>query len=173
MVIGKTIKLMDKDTIITRTEQNMKVTGTKTNNMDMVKKFGLMAPITKEVIFKARKMDRVHSTGLTGLHTLVNSKITILTGKELTHGLTNDNLPELGPITKCMDMVCLLGQTDENMKVNIKTTKKKVMGFLLGLMVVNTMANGSTESNMAMANIYQAPDKKKMVYGRMEKDSSG
>ena len=59
MVSGKMIKLMGKVFTVILMVQNMKATGQKTNNMDMVLKLGLMVLVMKVTMFMAKSMASV------------------------------------------------------------------------------------------------------------------
>jgi len=62
---GVKTKLMEKVSIIMRTELIITVSGKKTNNMDLVLNVGLMEPSMKDFIKMVRKMEEESSHSLT------------------------------------------------------------------------------------------------------------
>lgn len=115
MDIGRMIKPMVMEYIVTWTELDMKVIGKKINNMEKDLKHGLMEPAIEETMLKVKNTGQVVSLGLMEVLILVNSMIITLKESEFING-----------------------QTEENMMVNGKTTKWKVLVFSHGLMVENT-----------------------------------
>ena len=65
------------------------------------------------------------------------------------------------------------GPMEEDMKVNILTTKKKDMETFTGRMVENTKAVGKMENSMESVCTLQQVEKPSKENGRMEKDFSG
>ena len=62
----KMTKLMDMGYIRTRRDQNMRVVGETTSNMDLEKKFGKMALYMKEISTKESSMDKDITNGQMG-----------------------------------------------------------------------------------------------------------
>jgi hypothetical protein len=86
MVSGRMIRLMDMVFTTIQMEQNMKVNGMKTSNMERALKYGRTTLVMKDNIKKVRNMAMVTSFGLTAQLTMVNSLTTIFTGLVLTNG---------------------------------------------------------------------------------------
>ena len=77
---------------------------------------------TKDISFVESNSDGVHKHSGMGLNTKVSLKLMFFKEKELLHGLKVKSIVANFVITKCMDMVFLLGLMAVNTKGNIKIT---------------------------------------------------
>jgi len=173
MVNGRTIKLMALVFTITLTVQDMKVNGSKTNNMVKVKKFGPTTPATRANTKMERSMVMVNSYGLMVQPILVISSITTFTALAFILGLMDVSMMESGTTIRCMDAECSLGLMVAATKEITLTIKSKVLVFSLGPMVVNTMANGKMENSTVSALTIPVRAKLRKVNGLMANASNG
>lgn len=97
---------------------------------------------TKEITNTERRMDLVHSFGLTNLLTKVILWTITYMVMELTNGLTIESIPAIGLTIKCTELVYSHGLTVENTMENITTTRSKDMECLPGLITDSTMDTG-------------------------------
>jgi len=108
------------------------------------------------------------------LSTLDNTSKTKSTVMENTLGKTVANTKAPGKTISWMATASTPGfKTAENMKATIKTTKNMVKASTHGLMDVNMMVNGKTESNTAMASTYQKRANKDRASGKTVKEKNG
>jgi hypothetical protein len=147
-VSGKTIKLTGKEFTNTPMELNMRVIGSKINNMVTEKKFGLMEPATKVITKKEKSMELVTLSGQINQLILESFTITTSLEKVFILGLMEESMMVTGLIIKCMVEVSFHGVMVAVMKANTKTIRKKVRVFSHGQMVVNTMESGKTANRM-------------------------
>lgn len=166
MVSGRMIRLMDMVFTTIQMEQNMKVNGMKTSNMERASKYGRTTLVMKDNIKKVRNMAMVTSFGLTAQLTMVNSLTTIFTGLVLTNGQMVVSTRVIGQLTRCMERVFSLGTTVVGMRASTLTTRRRDMVFLHGQMVVSMMDSGRTGSSTVKAHIFQAREKLREVSGR-------
>lgn len=144
---------------------SMKVTGLRISNMAKVKKYGQTMLATKASTKKERSTEWENSTGLMVQHTQVNSTTIILKVVAFILGPMAVSMMESGATTKCTVLVYSLGPMAAAMKEIISTIKRKVKVFSHGPMVVNTMANGKTESNTELVSTIQARVTSRRVSG--------
>ena len=142
MVIGRMIRLMVLVNTLILMELNMKDIGLMTNSMDKEKSIGQMVLNMKVHINMERKMVLVNSYGLINHHIVVLLLITIFTGMVNIDGLIIESILVIGLTIKCMELVFLLGLTEENMKEIISMTKSKVMVYSRGQMGDNMTVTG-------------------------------
>ena len=136
------IRLMGMENISTLMVLNMKGTGKKINSMDMGKRYGLMGLNLKGIILMVRNKEKEPSLGRMEVHIKETfMKIIFMVG-EFTVGLMAGYIMAHGNVTKCMDMVYLLGQMGESMRESMLMTRSKVKVCSNGLMVENTLVDG-------------------------------
>jgi archaellum component FlaG (FlaF/FlaG flagellin family) len=145
---GSTIKLTGKEHTFIWTEQDILVTGKKTNSMAMVSRPGQMGQDTKGSIFWAKNTVMELSNGLMDQCISDNSTITIFMEQEYTHGAMEGNTKVNGEVIRCMVGAPSPGQMDECMLENMSRTRSKDTENSSGLMVVHTKEIGSMESSM-------------------------
>ena len=120
-----------------------------------------------------RSTEEAISSGLTDQRTPESSPKTIFTAMVFTNGKTAVNMTGNGKTTKWTVKGSLLGKTAENMRVNTSMIKRREMECLRGLMAVNTMDNGKTESSMAKDFTIQAAETLRRVNGLTESVCAG
>lgn len=133
-----------------------KVSGSKTNNTDMGKKFGLITLAMRAVIKMVKSMGTANFCGQTTQLTKETSSTTTFTETAFINGPMAARLTGSGSLIKCMAEESLLGTTVEDTKVNTLTTRKKVMAFSHGQTDVSTMASGLTANSMEMVCTHRA-----------------
>jgi hypothetical protein len=94
--IGRMIRPMDSEVILTPMEPSIKDIGKMISNMEKVRNNGLMAHNTQEAINTERKTVLESSCGQTSLLTMVNSLIITSMARVSTDGLTVENTSETG-----------------------------------------------------------------------------
>ena len=75
-----------------------------------------------------------------------------------------------GPIIKCILEEFIIGKMEENMKVNIRMIKKKVMESTFGPMVEDTKVIGQMENKMEKEFIIYLKEIIILDIGKTEKD---
>lgn len=88
-------------------------------------------------------------------------------------GLMVENIPDLGKTICFMELVCILGQTAGDTKVNTLTIRNTGKEFTHGPMVKNMMEAGRTASNMARQHLQILRAKTELDSGKTETESNG
>lgn len=117
--IGRMIRHMDMESIVTWMEQDMKGTGKKINSTEKAWKHGLMAHLTKEITLKVRNMALGASLGLMEALIQGNSMKTILKEEVSTSGPMAVSMMVSGRTIKWRATECSPGPITENTKENI------------------------------------------------------
>ena len=155
MVSGMKTQLMDMGFIFIEMEIDMRVNGIKIYKMVMALNIGSMDLFILEIFIMDKKMEKVI---INGLLIKVNIKgIGInrqLVAKESTYGVMDENTKGNGLTTKCMGMVYILIQTEENMKVHMQMINVMVTVNFIGLMANSSMENGKRENSMVLEKLY-------------------
>lgn len=139
---GLMTKQMDSVCILIWMEQDMKANGRKINNMGKDRSLGQMEHFMMGIISMGRNMGKALSNGLTMQHTRETSMIITSMALEHTSGQMGENTLEIGRIIRCMEEGSSSGQTVEGMKGVMWMTRRKVKGYLNGLMEGSTLAVG-------------------------------
>ena len=173
METGKTIKPMVMDSTTTLMEPDMKVTGTKINNMVKERRFGPIMLAMRASTKMERNMEEVSSYGPMVQLTLEISLRTIFTAWEFILGRTEGNMMVNGRTTRWTAKVYLPGLMEENMKDNMLTIRKKDKEYSRGQTDASTMVTGRTESNTAREFTTQAKARLKWESGPKGSVSTG
>ena len=147
MASGKMTRLMVSESTITRTELDMRVTGSRTSSMAMAKKSGLTTLVMKDSTETVRNTAEDSSSGLMAQHTPASSWRTTFMVMECTPGPMEDNTTVSGKTTKWTAQECSHGPMAESTKANMLTIRKRDTVFSPGQMDVNTMETGKMESS--------------------------
>ena len=113
---GKTTRPMVSASTTTLTEPSTKVIGSKTSNMEMERKFGLMALVIKASTKKGKNMAKANLIGLMVQPIVVISLITIFMALEFIPGAMVVNSQVFGATIKCTELDSLLGLMVDAMK---------------------------------------------------------
>ena len=105
--------------------------------------------------------------------TKVRGLRTTSTAQALTSGLMGVSTLGNGKITNSMGEESTLGLMADAMKESMLMIRKKDMVFTFGLMVGNTKANGVEASNMEKASLQTARERARWAYGQMVSASNG
>ena len=73
-----------------------------------------------------------------------------------------------GPTITCMDKVFSAGLTEDNMKANTQTTRKKDLEYILGPMDVSMRDNGKMASSMVRVYIRMLIKLRELAFGKKE-----
>jgi hypothetical protein len=125
---------MEQDYIFILMGQGMKVIGSSINNMDLVKKTGLIIPHMKDILNVEKRTEAAPSNGPTTLNLMEIAFKTLFKAKEYTSGPTVGNTTETGKIIKCKVKVLLHGQMDASLKEIMILRKKMDLENSHGLM---------------------------------------
>jgi len=145
MGIGVMTRLMVEDYIYILVVHRMMVIGMMINSMDTELRNGLMEHYMMDSIQMEKKTGKVIFCGL--INQVMKDNFLIIIYMVMVHinGQMEGSIQVFGKKIKCMEMEVLVGQMEENMKVNMSMTKKKGKEFSLGTMVVCTLDIGLME----------------------------
>lgn len=132
---------------------DMKEIGLRINNMDTVKKYGLMVLCMKDNMSMEKSMEKAPLIGQTNQHMLVNFITIIFMGKEFIFGTMKENMKESGNSIKWMAMVSSHGLMEESILVIILKIRSMDRDSSFGLMADNIKENGQMENNMVKVYI--------------------
>lgn len=170
---GLTIKLREKESISIRMELLTLDNGKMINNMDMVKKNGLMEPGTRAALLKDSNKDTEDSSGETTANTKASSKTTTSKDSDTINGLTAENTKANGKTTKCMESGISSGQTVDSTKAATSMIEKKDKGSSSGLTEEAIKETGKMESKTVEESIPTKQVSKSMEPGLMAKNLNG
>jgi len=162
-----------KENLHTKRGKHMKVVGLEINNTEKELKNELMDLNMKANIIMVQKMVKELSLGKTDHLMLEIFKTMIYTVKEFTLGVIREFIMDNGLVIKCMEKGHLHGKMEENLKVNIKMTKKKDLVLLHGLTIDIIKENGEMVNNMVLVYITVVKKSSKREFGKTEKDKDG
>jgi hypothetical protein len=146
--IGKMERLKAMDFTKHKVAVVISETGTMIYNMVTEKKLGQTDLSMKENIAKAQNKEKVSTNTWMAPSTKVIGFKTQYKGLVLTLGQMEKFLQVNGRRITCMVKVYSAGLMEDNMRVNIATTKKKDLESILGPTGDNTLDNGKMASNM-------------------------
>jgi len=88
-------------------------------------------------------------------------------------GQMADNMRENGRIITCMAGVFTPGRTEENTRVNTRTTENMDMVFILGPTTDSMLETGRMESNTEKESIDLQTEQKRAAFGKKAKELGG
>ena len=191
---GKMIKLMEEECINMLMVQNMKEIGKMIYKKDQAQRFGLMDHNTKGNTVKDKSMGTESMSGMMDqlmkdngltiklmeqylffitLNTLIFETYQLTYYRDFTNGQMEESIMVSGVITRCMEQVCTTGLMGDNTRDNIKKTKRKDTGFIIGQMEEYMKDSGSMENSMEKANIRIKAGLLNLEYGRTVRGLNG
>ena len=151
----------------------MKAIGEMIYKMASELRHGVMAQSTKVTTKKEPSTARENTYGTINLCTMENGLRTKSMAMVFMNGLMEDAMMVSGRIITCMDVDFTLGEMVGSMKVSMLMTAKTDMVHTSGLMEDNTGATGRMESSTAKDITSQPTERKREVFGKRGKESSG
>lgn len=128
---------------------------------------------TRENTSKERNTEKVTSNGLMVQPILESSWTTTSMDKDTMYGPTEETTEGSGETTRWRVKVSSPGKTEESMKDNTMTIRRKDMESFHGQMDVNTKEIGTMESNMERGSISHQLALRRRVNGKTERESDG
>lgn len=140
--IGSVIKQKATEDIHTWMEQSTRGHGRKINNTVKARSHGLMELCMRVIMYSARSMALVNSSGQMVPPMKDNSSTTISRVKVFIAGLMEELSMGNGSLIKCTARVFSPGQMAGSTKGNTSKIRNREMVYSIGLMVANTLVNG-------------------------------
>jgi hypothetical protein len=167
--IGLRTKLMVMEFINIWMGLNTKDTGKKINKTEEESRGGQMVQVTKVIMCKAKKMERVFLRGQTAVFIMASLQTIISMAVANISGPTDVSMKALGKLIKWTEKEFFRGLTVEFILGNMLTIKRKGTAVSNGLMEGSTLVHGIMESNMDEGPTCQQTEKKNKASGAKEK----
>jgi hypothetical protein len=168
--IGLKTKLMGMEFINIWMGLNMKVIGKKINKTEEASRGGQTEQVTKEIMCKVKKMEKVFSHGRTAVFTMASLLTIIFMAVASISGLMDVSMRVLGKPIKWMEKEFFHGPTGEFILENTLTIKRKGTAVSNGLTAENTSEHGTMGSNMEEAPMCQQMGKRSKASGAKENE---